>query len=117
MQPTSKLSRWLFMVIFLMATATLSAQTAAPSVGASATAPSATQEDQMAMPSTGWQFIQDGVVFGTFSNQNGPRGSEEFRSQNWWMGMAARTFSSGASLTLTSVASLELQRPRVFLDT
>ena len=51
--------------------------------------------------------MQDGVVFGTFSHQNGPRGSREFRSQNWWMGMAHRTFTSGSALTLTSMVSLE----------
>ncbi len=59
------------------------------------------------MSSVGWRFMQDGVVFGTFSHQSGPRGSDEFRSQNWWMGMATRTFSSGATLALTAMASSE----------
>lgn len=108
MQSTFDILRWLLVAIILLTgTTTLSAQTTANGVSAPATARSTGQEDEMAMSSTAWQFMQDGVVFGTFSSQNGPRGSDEFRSQNWWMGMATRRFSSGASLTLTSMASLE----------
>lgn len=54
----------------------------------------------------GWQFMQDGVVFGTFTRQGGGRGESEFRSQNWWMGMATRQAGRGR-LTLTSMLSLE----------
>ena len=50
--------------------------------------------------------MQDGVVFGTYNKQGGPRGRTEFGSQNWWMGMAARPIGRSL-LTLTAMASLE----------
>ena len=34
-----------------------------------------------------WRFMQDGVVYGVFNRQGGPRGGEEFFVPNWWMGM------------------------------
>jgi hypothetical protein len=39
---------------------------------------------------TGWQLMQDGVVYGLFNRQGGPRGGEEFVVPNWWMGMLTR---------------------------
>ena len=61
---------------------------------------------QMNMAPTGWQFMQDGVVFGVFNHQGGPRGGDEFKVTNWWMGMATRQFGS-SQLTVTSMFSLE----------
>ena len=37
-----------------------------------------------------WQFMHDGAAFGVFNHQGGPRGTDEFRVPNWWMGMASR---------------------------
>ena len=51
--------------------------------------------------------MQDGVIFGTYSYQSGLRGSREFRSQNWWMGMATKKFSSGTTLTVNGMLTLE----------
>jgi hypothetical protein len=34
---------------------------------------------QMNMEPAGWQFMQDGVLFGVFNHQGGPRGGDEFR--------------------------------------
>ncbi len=56
---------------------------------------------------SGWHFMQDGVLFGTYSHQDGPRGSSDFKSQNWWMGMAMRNFSSGSSLTFNTMFTIE----------
>ena len=67
------------------------------------------QHDQMPMnapANTGWQFIQDGIVFAEFNHQGGPRGGTEFVVPNWWMGMATRDTRRGR-LTLTSMFSLD----------
>jgi hypothetical protein len=62
---------------------------------------------QMNMPATtGWELMQDGIVFAEFNRQGGPRGGSEFVVPNWWMGMANRPFSRGR-LTLTSMLSLD----------
>lgn len=42
-----------------------------------------------------WHLMQDGVAFLTFNHQGGPRGGEDFGSQNWWMGMAQRPAGTG----------------------
>lgn len=64
------------------------------------------QHMQMDMPSAGWQFMQDGVLFGVVNHQGGPRGGDEFVAPNWWMGMASRAV--GASrLTLNAMVSLD----------
>jgi hypothetical protein len=55
---------------------------------------------------TGWQFIQDGIVFAEFNHQSGARGGNEFVVPNWWMGMASRKMSRG-QLTLTGMLSLD----------
>jgi hypothetical protein len=34
--------------------------------------------------------MQDGVVYGLFNHQGGPRGGDEFVVPNWWMGMLMR---------------------------
>src|SRR5436190_5203482 len=67
------------------------------------------QHDQMPMnapANTGWQFMQDGIVFAEFNHQGGPRGGTEFVVPNWWMGMATRNTSRGR-LTLTGMFSLD----------
>ena len=53
-----------------------------------------------------WQFMQDGVAFFTFNRQGGPRGGREFKSQNWWMGMAGRQVGRGM-LNLSTMLSLD----------
>src|SRR6185295_4304868 len=42
----------------------------------------------MGAQSPAWHFMQDGVVYGLFNHQGGPRGGDEFVAPNWWMGMA-----------------------------
>ena len=61
--------------------------------------------------------MYDGVLFGTFNHQGGPRGGEEFISTNWVMGMASRQAGPGR-LTLTGMASLERATtgPRGYLE-
>lgn len=44
----------------------------------------------MAMPSSGWRLMQDGVIYGLFNHQGGPRGGQQFVVPNWWMGMLMR---------------------------
>jgi hypothetical protein len=62
---------------------------------------------QMNMPTnTGWQFMQDGVLFINFNHQGGPRGGSELVAPNWWMGMASRDLARGR-LTLTGMFSLD----------
>src|SRR5205085_9045033 len=60
----------------------------------------------MAMESTGWQFMQDGIVFGLFNHQGGPRGGNEFKVPNWWMGMASRKAGS-SRFTFNTMLSLD----------
>jgi hypothetical protein len=66
--------------------------------------PGQAQTPAMAM-SSGWQLIQDGVVYGLFNHQGGPRGGDELVAPNWWMGMLMREqgrhqFSLNAMLSL-----------------
>lgn len=51
-----------------------------------------------------WMLMSDGVLFGTFNHQGGPRGGDELRSTNWWMGMASRPAGRGR-LTLLGMIS------------
>ena len=50
--------------------------------------------------------MQDGVVFGIFNHQGGPRGGNEFKVPNWWMGMLSRDVRK-SKLTFTSMVSLD----------
>jgi hypothetical protein len=50
--------------------------------------------------------MQDAVVFGIFNHQGGPRGGDEFKVPNWWMGMATRK-AGRSQLTLTGMFSLD----------
>lgn len=62
----------------------------------------------MSMPdsTSGWHVMQDGVVFGGWNHQGGPRGGDEFVAPNWWMGMASRGTARGR-LTFTGMFSLD----------
>ena len=60
----------------------------------------------MPMESTGWQLMQDGVVFALFNHQGGPRGGDEFKVPNWWMGMASRKAGS-SRFTFNTMLSLD----------
>jgi len=63
-------------------------------------------EHMAAAPTGGWQFMQDGVVFGLFNHQGGPSGGDEFVVPNWWMGMASRPVRQ-STLTLNAMFSLD----------
>jgi hypothetical protein len=62
----------------------------------------------MPMPdsTSGWHFMEDGVLFAGWNHQGGPRGGDEFVAPNWWMGMASRDTSRGR-LTFTGMLSLD----------
>jgi hypothetical protein len=53
-----------------------------------------------------WTFSQDGVVYGLFNHQGGPRGGDEFKVPNWWMGMWSHP-TGKSELTLTTMLSLD----------
>jgi hypothetical protein len=53
-----------------------------------------------------WTFMQDGVVYGLYNHQGGPRGGDEARLPNWWMGMWSRK-AGKSSVTLSSMLSLD----------
>jgi hypothetical protein len=53
-----------------------------------------------------WTFMQDGILFGMFNHQGGPRGGDELKVPNWWMGMFSRDVGT-SKLTLTSMFSLD----------
>src|SRR5436309_1209246 len=70
-------------------------------------APPDAQHEHMQMGETdGWAFMHDGVVFGIFNRQGGPRGATEFKAPNWWMGMLTRPIGP-SRLTLTGMFSLD----------
>ena len=56
--------------------------------------------------SMGWQFMQDGVLFGVVNHQGGPRGGDEFKAPNWWMGMLTRKVGP-SQLTFSTMLSLD----------
>ena len=64
------------------------------------------QHGQMQMAEHGWQYMQDGILFGTFNRQGSPRGDKEFVAQNWYMGMLSRKVGKG-TLTLNGMFSLD----------
>jgi hypothetical protein len=76
------------------------------------TLPVFAQQHQMEMPRTeesapAWMFMQDGVLFAVFNHQAGPRGGDEFKVLNWWMGMASRKVRRDEDLTFTAMFSLD----------
>ncbi len=56
--------------------------------------------------SGGWHVMQDAVVYGLFNHQGGPRGGDELRVPNWWMGMFERKVGS-SNLTINTMLSLD----------
>jgi hypothetical protein len=64
------------------------------------------QHMHMHAEAEGWQFMQDGVLFGVFNHQGGPRGGDEFKAPNWWMGTLTRHVGS-SQLTLNAMFSLD----------
>ncbi len=59
-----------------------------------------------AQDSPRWQFMSDGAVFGVVNHQGGPRGTDEVRVPNWWMGMTSRPIGS-SRLTINTMISLD----------
>ena len=55
---------------------------------------------------SGWHVMQDGVAFGLFNHQGGPRGGSEFRVPNWWMGMFERKVGT-TNLTINTMFSVD----------
>jgi len=56
--------------------------------------------------SDGWHVMQDAVVYGLLNHQGGPRGGDEVRVPNWWMGMFERKVGS-SNLTINTMLSLD----------
>ncbi|HKW00012.1 MAG TPA: hypothetical protein VJN96_09305 [Vicinamibacterales bacterium] len=81
---------------------------AAPTMPAGHQMPGGQQMPGMSMgaPASGWQFMQDGVVYGLFNHQGGPRGGNEFVVPNWWMGMWTRE-SGSQQFGLNAMFSLD----------
>jgi len=65
-----------------------------------------TAQTQDVAAASGWHVMQDAVVYGMFNHQGGPRGGDEFRVPNWWMGMFSRPVKS-SSLTFNAMLSLD----------
>ena len=80
------------------------ASEAGDAAGAGETSSSQDHAHDTAM--NGWSLGLDGVVFGTFGRQGGPRGETQFNSQNWLMVMGMRRLSRG-TLTLSGGVSAE----------
>lgn len=68
--------------------------------------PQGHQHEQMHLSEGRWQYMQDGVLFGTFNRQGSPRGDKELVAQNWYMGMLTRRVGHGM-LTLNGMFSLD----------
>jgi hypothetical protein len=65
------------------------------------------QHDMSSMTgSSGWHVMQDAAVWGLFNHQGGPRGGNELRVPNWWMGMFTRKVRS-SDFTINTMFSLD----------
>jgi len=115
MRRTSRARRGAFAVLALMAISLpAAAQTpaggAATAAGAPVQDPPAPMQQPMqhehAAMASGWQIMQDGVLFATFTDQTGERANRQLRSQNWWMLMAQHPAGKG-TLTATLMLSLD----------
>jgi hypothetical protein len=53
-----------------------------------------------------WMLMYDGVLFGAFNHQAGPRGGDDFVATNWVMGMASRSLGPGR-LSLSGMVSAD----------
>jgi hypothetical protein len=93
----------------LCLTVLLSSSLSSAAVAQESTGPAADQHQHHPTPEAGasaWTFMQDGIVFGLFNHQGGPRGGDEFKVPNWWMGMLSRDVGT-SKLTFTSMLSLD----------
>src|SRR2546426_9150941 len=96
--PRQRILACSFFVTFLV-TAVAEAQTANDSTSNENANAGQHEHMNMAM-NTGWQFMQDSIVFAEFNHQGSPRGGNELVVPNWWMGMASRDTPRGR-LTFT----------------
>ncbi len=55
---------------------------------------------------TGWQVMQDAVLFAEYDHQGSDRGGNELVAPNWWMGMARRHAGHG-EMMLNAMFSLD----------
>jgi hypothetical protein len=55
---------------------------------------------------TPWMLMSDAALDVMVNHQGGPRGGDELKAPNWWMGMASRPLERG-QLTLTAMLSLD----------
>ena len=63
-------------------------------------------EHEPAASTSQWHVMQDAMVYGLFNHQDGPRGGDELRVPNWWMGMFSRKVKS-SDLTINTMFSLD----------
>jgi len=68
--------------------------------------PAATPMDMLHASIRGWDFMFQGVVFGVYTNQTGPRGRDKLFSPNWLMPMVSHRLGRGL-LTVRSMLTLE----------
>jgi hypothetical protein len=68
--------------------------------------PRATPMDMLSRKLGDWTLMLNGVLFGVYSAETGPRGRDKIFSTNWFMGMASRRLGPG-TLTFRSMLSLE----------
>jgi hypothetical protein len=64
------------------------------------------QHPAPAAEATSWHVMQEAVAFGLFNHQGGPRGGDEVRVPNWWMGMFSRPVGR-SRLTLNTMFSVD----------
>ena len=53
-----------------------------------------------------WHVMHDATIYGLYNHQGGPRGGDEFRAPNWWMGMFGRPVKS-SQFTVHTMLSLD----------
>jgi len=63
-------------------------------------------EHEPAASTSEWHVMQDAIVYGLFNHQGGPRGGDELRLPNWWMGMFSRKVKT-SDLTMNAMFSLD----------
>jgi hypothetical protein len=65
-----------------------------------------THEHEPAASTSEWHIMHDAVVYGLFNHQGGPRGGDELRVPNWWMGMFSRRVKT-SDLTINTMLSID----------
>jgi hypothetical protein len=68
--------------------------------------PRSTPMDMLTKKVGDWTLMGNGVLFGIYSAETGPRAQDKIFSTNWFMGMASHRLGPG-TLTLRSMLSLE----------